>query len=306
MVETNINFNGKENIINSICWILSVISWLLLVLTGLLCFSILDSKFIVWTFYKIPITKNYYDPLECADNDMGFYPIQMSIPMIYLVFGILVLFSIVAFIYYMVKSTCKKDQVIFDGMNGQWTKFHFIPIFFAAFLFLVGETIGDKPNHSNMNICGMIFVLLGLASLIFIYLKTDLPGDWLPATIKKGTYSCLIALEWYYFCYDICNIRINNLSLPGDKEKIRPFSAIFNILVGIGGLVFAFFFKDVIVAAINLLIYLGYISFFFSIDSIVRGWYNGMFEGIVDIAMIILFLVEIGYLIIKHKLECLK
>lgn len=306
MVETNINCDGKDNIIKSICWVLSVISWALLVITGIISFNYFNSRFIIWTIYKIPITTNYYPPWKGADNDMGFYPIQMSIPFLYISFIILVLFSIVAFVYYMIKSTCKKDNNIFEAMNGDWAKYHFIPLFFASFLFLVGETIGNNPNHKRMNICGLIFVILGLSSLIFIYIKTNLPGDWLSATIKKGTYSCLIALEWYYFCYDICSLKINNLDVHNEKHQLKVYSGLFSVIIGVGGLFFAIFFKDVVVAAINIIIYLGCTLFFFSIDSNIREWYNKLFDGIVDIIMMILFLIGIVFIIIKNKTECLK
>lgn len=213
MVETNIDYNGKDNIIKSTCWILSVLSWIFLIITELISFKNLNDRYIVWTFYKIPIVNHFLFGCKAADNPMGFYPIQMLIPFIYLVFIILVIFTIIGFIIYIIKSTCNKDNQIFQGMNGEWSKYHFIPLLFPSFLFLIGETISDYPNHKNLNIWGLIFVILGLPSLIFIYMKTDLPADWLPATIKKGVYSTLIALEWYYFCYDICNLKINNSSL---------------------------------------------------------------------------------------------
>jgi len=67
-----------------------------------------NSKYIIWTFYKIPITIKYYPPWECADNNMGFYPIQMSIPFLYISFIILVFFSFIAFVYYMISLLVKK------------------------------------------------------------------------------------------------------------------------------------------------------------------------------------------------------
>ena len=41
------------------------------------------------------------------------------------------------------------------------TKFHFIPILFGAFLFLVAETISDNGNRKDRqrNIVGMIIVI---------------------------------------------------------------------------------------------------------------------------------------------------
>lgn len=307
MVDTNINCNGKDNIIKSTFWILSIISWLLLIFTEIFAFYYLNHRYIIWTFYRIPII-NFYG-YKTPDNPMGFYPIQMISGFIYIVFIILLLFTIVAFCYYLIKSTCKKDDSnIFNLMNGEWTKYHFIPLLFASGLFLIGETIGDHPNHKSMNICGLIFVILGLASLIFITIKTELPGDWLSATIKKGTYSCLIALEWYYFCYDICNLKINNITFFEEdwRKELKIYSGVFSVLMGLVGLFLALFFKDVVMGVMYFLIYLGCTIFFFSIDVENRKFYNKYFDGIVDIIMMILFAIEIAFIIIKYKINCLK
>jgi hypothetical protein len=240
MVETNINFNGNDNTIKSICWILSVISWLVLIITEIIGFAQLDDKYVIWTFYRIPIEHN------SGKGFTGYYPLQMHEAFIFIVFIILLCFTIIAFLYYMIKSTCNKDNSIFESMNGVWTKYHFIPLFFASILFIIGESIKEHDDDKPENICGLIFVILGLSFLIFIYIKTNLPPEWLPAAIKKGTYSCLISLEWYYFCYDICNIKINN----GGIYDIGSYSGFFSVFVGIGGLFFAIFFKDIVVAAL--------------------------------------------------------
>ena len=303
MVETNINFNGKDNTIKSICWILSVISWLVLIITETIGFDQLNDKYVIWTFYRIPIIDNYLLIYKAADNGMGFYPIQMQEAFIFIVFIILLCFTIIAFLYYMIKSTCNKDNSIFESMNGEITKFHFIPLFIASILFIIGESINDHDDDKPENICGLIFVILGLFSLIFIYMKTNLPPEWLPAAIKKGTYSCLIALEWYYFCYDICNLKINNLN--GKIDDIGGYSGFFSVFIGIGGLFFALFFKDIVVAVLYFIIYLGCSIFFFSIDSEIRKNYNKTFDGVIDIFMMIFFLVEIAFILIKYKNECL-
>ena len=110
MVETNINFNGKDNTIKSICWILSVISWLVLIITEIIGFDQLNDKYVIWTFYRIPIIDNYLLIYKAASNGMGFYPIQMQEAFIFIVFIILLCFTIIAFLYYMIKSTCNKDS----------------------------------------------------------------------------------------------------------------------------------------------------------------------------------------------------
>ena len=307
MVETNINFNGNDNSIKSICWILSVVSWVVLIITEIIGLSKLSDEYIIWTFYRIPITKTYYYPLDAADNEMGFYPVQLNQAFTYIVFIILFCFTIIAFFYYMYKSTCNKDNSIFESMIGDWSKYHFIPLIIASILFIIGESSTKDSNRKDRNICGLIFVILGLISLIFVYIKTNLPPEWLPATIKKGVYSCLIALEWYYFCYDICSLKINNTSLfeKNFHKQIKAFSGFFSVFIGIGGLFFAIFFKDIIVAILHFLIYLGCTIFFFSIDANIRDLYNKAFDGVIDIFMMIFFLLEIAFVLIKYKTECL-
>lgn len=283
-----------------IFWIISVICWLLLIITEIIGFHYLDDKYIIWTFYRIPVEGGW------AQTEQGIYPLQMTESFIFIVFIILLCFTVVAFVFYIIKTKFKADNIIIDGMNGEITKFHFIPLLCASIIFIIGESVGNGDHHKSMNVWGLIFVILGLGSLIFIYIKTNLPCDWLPASIKKGIYSCLIALEWYYFCYDICNIKINNTGGSGEniRDELKGYSGFFNVFLGIGGLVFSIYFKDVIVALMYFLIHLGFTIFFFSNKNGER--YNGAFEGVIDIFMMIFFLIEMCFIIIKYRLECLQ
>ena len=163
---------------------------------------------------------------------------------------------------------------------------------------------GKARNDRGRNIAGMIIVIIGLCSMIFIYIKTNLAGDWMIATIKKGAYSFLIALEWYYFWYDIVNLRINDEAYH--KDTIKVCGILFSIIIGLGALVFAFFFKDVVVAFVHFLFYLGMLIFFFMINADWRGNYNKYADGIIDIIMAVLLLAEVIFLIVKYKTECLK
>ena len=46
----------------------------------------------------------------------------------------------------------------------------------------------------------MIFTILGLISLVFIYVNIQLNDDWyIVMAIKKGFFSSLIILLWYNF-----------------------------------------------------------------------------------------------------------
>ena len=149
--------------------------------------------------------------------------------------------------------------------------------------------------------------------MIVIYIKTDLPDDWLTATIKKGAYSTLIALEWYYFCYIICTLALIDHENRGDKQldDKRGCGIAMPIIEGVGALVFAFFLKDVIVAFMNVLIFIGAAAYYLSIHSDLRKKNaslggNGAAEGIIDIIFMVLSIVVIVLLIILKKKECLK
>ena len=126
MENLNINFNGGENIIKSICWILSVLSWLMFLITGWISFYWFEHKKgfepFIWTIYKKLNPKTALG-LHTADYE----PLQMQVSLIYIVFILTMTIALVAFILYMIKSTCKKDENVFRGMIGKWSKFHFFP-----------------------------------------------------------------------------------------------------------------------------------------------------------------------------------
>ena len=96
----------------------------------------------------------------------------------------------IAFLYYFIFSSFKKDSGIVNGMLGDISKFHFIPLVCASALSLIGLTLKQYKEESSAKgiiVTAMIFSLLGLFSVIFISFKTDLSssiyGNWL---IKKA------------------------------------------------------------------------------------------------------------------------
>ena len=336
MEKANLNFSGKDNIIKSICWIFSVLGWLMYLICGWISLKWLDEDNVhtgygyynlghydlgplVMTIPRLALYKEPYDNRKRGT----IYPLQLQTSVIYIVVILTMLFALFAFIVYMIKSTCKKEGAVFDGMMGDWTRLHSIPLFIAAGLFLIGICIGDKnynwynlynwdeiwDDWEDANIAGIVLVILGLAALIFIYIKTDLPDDWLTASIKKGAYSTLIALEWYYFCYIICNLA--NIDKPEkSNDNIKGCGIAMPIIEGVIALVFAFFFKDVIIAFMNVLIFLGAAVYYLSLhESLRKKDYtvgHGAAEGIIDIVLMVLAIVVIILLIILKKKECLK
>ena len=356
MDKANLNFSNCDNTVRSICWIFSVLGWLMYIICGWISLKWINGKYpcsdgIVSSFYSENLSFNWrsniLDYFNCGyvmtilrrklikvENFKGkwgdIYPLQMQTAVLYIVIIITMLFALVGFIVYMIKSTCKKCDV-FEKMMDFWTRLHSIPLFIAAGLFLVGICYVERKNSNweDANIAGCVLVILGLASLIFIYIKTKLPGDWLTATIKKGAYSTLIALEWYYFCYLICNLALIDHSKetnPVENAKkrlddLRGCGIAMPIIEGVGALLFAFFFKDVIIAFMNVLIFIGAAAYYLSINSDLRkkeygkefgfdyfkGFGgNGDAEGIIDIIFMVLSIVVIVLLIILRKKECLE
>ena len=315
MENLNLNFSGGDNAIGSFCWIMSILSWLLLIASGWGSLYYLDGDNygIIWTIFNdVPIIDN-----------ITYVPFQMQLSLIYIVFILTLTFILIGFCIYMVKSTCKKDDAVYNGMMGKWSKFHFFPLLCVSALFIIGEAYHDhKDSWKAMVISGFVFAAIGLVSLIFIYIMTDLNTDWyVLLTLKKGAYSCLIVLLWYYFCYLIYQLRAihkdyetyeiyeNNLKDFKVKDNwTRGCGIALSIIFGIGSVVFAFIFKDLVVAGMNCLIYVGLTIFYFKLSKEIRNniYANKNGDGTIDIIMIVLSIVLIAFLILAKREECFK
>ena len=314
------NVNDSNNNKKTTFLVFSILGWIIYLICGWVSLKYLfdDNVITSMTEYKYSFVMTIYRLPLIEDTDEIFglvYPLQIQTSVLYIIIILTMFFALFAFIVYMVKLTCAKEDAISDGMLGNVTGFHFVPLLIAASLFLIGicyKEIEDA-GWKSANIVGIIFDILGLVSLIFIYIKTDLPDDWLTATIKKGAYSTLISLEWYYFCYIICNLATVDYKIDkySNKERINGIKncgIIMPIIEAIGAYVFSFIFKDVIVAFINVLIFLGASIYYLSIDLETRNDYGGhdATEGIIDIVFGSLSIVIIIILIIWKGKECLK
>ena len=311
MEKLNLKFSGGDTV-KSILWIMSYLSWLMLVATGWASIKWLDDENeIIWT---ISATRSHYgiDPLKTI-----YYPFQMHVSLIYIVFILTLLIILGGCIVFFIKSIFNKDEEVMNGMMGQFSRYHFFPLLCASALFIIGECVDrnttDKNHYKNMLVCGLVFSLLGLASMIFIYIMTDLNTKdwWVLLLLKKGTYSCLIVLMWYYFCYDIYYVHIHDKPNedPNKSWDWRKGCGIaFSIIFGIGSLAFSFVFKDLVVGCMNLLIYIGLTVGYFKLDKDIRkdkvANKNG--DGAIDIIMIVLSAALVVLLVFKYREECLK
>ena len=338
MEKLNLNFSGGENVVKSICWIMSYLSWLLLVASGWASIKWLDEKptseedssfnrleddyhigWVIWAFQAVRTHKNGDDPLK------EYLPLQMQVSLYYICFILALIVITGGCVIFFVKTIFKKDDEVINGMMGQFSKFHFFPLLCASALFIIGECVdndfdivkegelGILDHFKKMYISGLVFSIIGLASFIFIYIMTDLNTKdwWVLLLLKKGVFSILIVLMWYCFCYSIYYVHTyDNLDEDEDKnlDWKKGCGLAFSIIFGVGSLAFSFVFKDLVACGMNLLIYIGLTVAYFRIPKELRKRkeYNKNGDGIVDIIMLVLSVALAVLLIIKFREECMK
>jgi hypothetical protein len=244
-------------------------------------------------------------------------PLQIDIPWLQLYIFFI---SLVGFVFYLIFTIYKKNQNIIEGMLGNWSKYHFIPLLFIASLYIISQSCRDYDYNGFENglkklktllIFNLIFTIIGFISLIVIYILTKLNSEWyIVMAIKKGVYSTFIILLWYNFFHMIVSFKTINYKIKinkeattdedGDIKFLRGTGISFTIIIGIGSLVFSFIFKDLMAAFTNFLIYMGMVFAFFNKNEYIisqRKNYNKYADGILDIIIMICSLVCMIYLI---------
>lgn len=339
-MELNLDF--KNNLLKTICWILSLIFWILFLLTGWIGFFKLliisygnnISYNNVWCFINIYI-KHY------EKDRTSYLPLQTNRVFYIILFLILLILGTASFALYILKSTYKKDEHVFEGMMGKFSRYHFCPLICASALFIVGESqkislfeLGNDPNEETFEnyltlfnkyladfSVMLIFSIIGLASLIFIKMKTELQHPlYVVYTIKDGFYSCLISLFVYSFFYSSIYIGVfNKMKIGYETFKKDPINTgksfeiissvyslmkdcgiTFSIMIGIINLTIGMVLKDILIPVMNFLIYLSLTIYFFSIKKEDRE-NNGVSiaEGLIDIIILIVSGVNAAFTTIK-------
>ena len=227
-------------------------------------------------------------------------PISVHEVVLYILFSILLLFALISFIFIIIY---RNDEGLREGILGKYSKFHFIPILCATSLYIIGEAYGvnnlinDAPYAFSI-----IFSIIGLCSLIFIYIQTSMPKLNARLAIKKGLYSSLIVLFAYNLCFTITLLGQMKISSPSGLRNWRKGTSIaFSLIIGIINLVLSFILKDVIIPGMNLILYLAMTIDFF------RSGYrlNGVAEGVIDIIIGVFSICMICVLSIKYKTNIL-
>jgi hypothetical protein len=213
-------------------------------------------------------------------NRLKGLPGSMHINIVITLFIITLIFATIQFIYFLSKSTCKKDFDIYDAMMGENGKNHFIPLLFAIIFFGIGIyyntniihlSDNDKTIEDNLlnfpfsiNIFGIILSLLILLPLSINYFLIIIKNETFLRSllIKKGTFSCLLSLSLYSFYNNI------TVYLYLELKKTKEIGLYFFFLISFGhsldfiGIYYIFLslmFKDIIFAVMNFMIYLGMI-----------------------------------------------
>jgi len=323
MEKLNINCQGIGNIFMTICWILSVVSWLLFLITGWI--AIFGKKYNVWTIRKDPKVTIIIDIFP-------YIPIQIEESFIYIIFILTLGISTAGFIIYLIDSIFIKTTKVFNGMMGTISRFHFISFICGSALFIIGEDLNNdsdnKDNQKDLIVASLIFSIIGFISLILSQFKTTIETWYASILIKKGTFSCLIALYTYSICYIILQLgvldKINSITfeslvlyfLNGEsklKDFINNCGTALPLTIGTVNIALSLALKDIMISAMNLILFIGMTYYYYNrVEKNNKAYKkyldykenNG--DGIIDIIMIILSSVTIALLIFRYRASVFK
>ena len=276
---SNMNNNATSNMnvnVNSVWYDLSILSWFLFLCTGWNLFKESSDISLPVSVLEDITDKSFYKPL-CTNLS--------------LTIAITSALSTIGFILYFRNTTISKNPNFINGMLGDISKYHSIPLFLVSCLFMSLTNAGTRGSFAF----SLIFSILSFISLFFIYLKIDFTGEWYEIiTIKKGVFSCLIAITWYTFFFSFASLGMNK---EPSSSFIKRTGIAFSLLIGIGNLAFCFFFKDLMVGIINLVLYIGMAKFFYTN----KGNLDIKADGVIDIIMVLFSFALIFYLYFKER-----
>jgi hypothetical protein len=301
MEKYNINFNGGSNIMKTLCWILSLISWLLLIITGIIGLVDLFNNANIWVIPKWETVKDSITFINVIVYYFFYRPMQILDSCLVTIFILTLIFTVLGFFIYVYLCTCGQNSGVMEGMLGPISRFHFIPLACASALYLIGITDHNIDETKSLIIASLVFSIIGLLTLVLIAFKSNLEsGPWYAnLIIKKGVYGSYIALFTYNTCYSILLLGIMNEKDPISFKKGCGIGL--SLAVGIVNLIISFLLKDMILAFQNFLIYLGATIYYFGMHKLIREHYNENADGIIDIIMIVLSLAAVGFIGFQNK-----
>jgi hypothetical protein len=274
-------------------YLISLISWILVLITGWLSFFVpnLDGGFI---FMNHVIITEGYNPFPLFMYKVFFY-----------ILAIILLFSLtVSFIIYVYNLFQTKDENVLNGMLGNISKFHFIPLLCVAILFIIGEsTDKDKGFNNTQLFFFLVFTILALLWMIIIYIYTKIDSpEYVNFIIKNGAYSCLISLLIYNLFVVIWEYILKNKD--GDPTKFnKNCTTAFSIFICLANLCASFLLKEVTISVSNLIVYIGMTTTFYKLNKEYREYFFHKSVGIIDIFGIILSILMICLVAYRKKMS---
>ena len=245
------NIAPQQNPTNMPFLLISIVSWLLLTVNNLASLK--------WLYRTPRAIWNIYTEHPGYEDGLPI-PLQLTPDTIYKIFNFFFVITFIGCAAFIFKAFIKKDQAVLDGLLGKYSKFHFIPLLFGFGMSLLGELLKKDEkdfNGDKIAYTGLVISLVGLACMIFVYIFTNINSNewWVNYVLNKGTFSCLIILFWYNFCYDIYLVRHGNVPGKTDIDWSKGINLAFSIIFGIGSIAFSYVFKDIIICLINIYIY---------------------------------------------------
>ncbi len=270
----------------------SVISWLLLIFTSL------DAYFHETMFFSI-------------FNNRSYFPLSVKLGVLQS-FYLIILF--LGFYHYAYLGLYKGDEYITNPLLDRVTKFHFIPLFLISFINIIHQFNYYSTNIESEFITDLVFTIIALIFLIIVYAKTALEHNWyIVLTIKKGVFSCLIILLWHHFFYLIVLVgyivKFNRDDDIGIDNLFKGAGIAGSLIIGIGGCIFAFAFKDLIAAATNFLLYVGMVNSFFGTtgkSKKMKDLTGGVADGVIEIILMLISFATIFILSFTFNADCVK
>lgn len=160
---------------------ISYISFAFFIVTGAAAFGQTHKFAYVNDYYTV--FWDIFATKEIMSKKVVNFPVENMNYFLYILFSILLLLEIISLVM-LIKF--RNEESIEEGMFDKYSRFHFIPLLCGASLYIIGESFSSEGLVKDPNspfVFSIIISVIGLASLIFIYFKTN---------IESHTYSRLI------------------------------------------------------------------------------------------------------------------
>ena len=235
---------------------------------------------------------------------------------------ITLIISIIGFLVYVKNIIYKRNINFYHSLFGQYTKFHSIPLFMYTGINIVldnyiinmmkkvnhftkVEDISDNDSFNIKAVCAfyIIFSICGLASLIYIYINLEMDCEWYIAMIiKKGVFSILTAECSYHFFESIFYTRLINIEEKFDDiESLYHTGGIFfAILQAVFVIGFAVYYKNIILLALNFLMFYSMIMNYYVKKEKKVLWKNDATPGL-EITVIVINFALMIFMVAKYK-----